>query len=242
MGGARGLGCGRRESPGGGADPLYPSARRRLSTTVARWPSSDGGRTTIGQIPRGASRARLGTDPAEPERGRAVALTLGLCIVAPLFMWLLVDDDARAASLFVAGPSGMLHGPVATAPPAGALAARLIARPAPYVIALGTAQTVSVAFLNTGSAPWIRRTRAEARLGIIADDTRFADLGLARGWLAADRPAAQAEGLVGPGAVATFSFTVYGRVSGTYTIPVGLVVEGVKWIDGATTSIDIVIR
>lgn len=112
----------------------------------------------------------------------------------------------------------------------------------PTVIALGNSQTISVAFLNTGSARWIRRTRAEARLGIIADDTRFTDLGLTQGWLAPNRPAAQTEAVVAPGAIATFSFAIYGRVSGTYNIPVGLLVDGVAWVDGATTSIDVVIH
>jgi hypothetical protein len=92
---------------------------------------------------------------------------------------------------------------------------------------------VTVRFANTGNETWqVGVPGRQVNLGVIADSTSFADLGIAAGWLSANRPATTLERTVAPGAVGTFSFTVRApSTPGAYRIDLAPVVEGVRWLD-----------
>jgi hypothetical protein len=94
----------------------------------------------------------------------------------------------------------------------------------------GTAQ-VWVKVLNSGSATWTKGTATEARIGIVNDDQTLTQLGLADGWLLANRPAAQTEVAVGPGQIATFSFSIKGVRLGSYPLRLRPVIDGLTWLE-----------
>jgi hypothetical protein len=94
----------------------------------------------------------------------------------------------------------------------------------------GTAQ-VWVQVLNNGSAAWTKGTPTEARVGIVNDDQTLTQLGLADGWLLANRPAAQTESVVLPGQTATFTFSVKGVRVGSYPLRLRPVVDGLTWME-----------
>jgi len=88
---------------------------------------------------------------------------------------------------------------------------------------------VSVILRNTGSTAWRKGTAQEARLGIPGNSQDLAFL--ADGWPTPERPAAQQEDIVPPGATATFSFRVKGTLPGTFVVPLRGVVDGGAWMD-----------
>ena len=92
-------------------------------------------------------------------------------------------------------------------------------------------------FRNTGTEAWQRGVAGrQVDLAISGDSHAFADLGMAVGWLAPDRPATTVEQTVAAGAVATFTFTIRApSTQGRYVIPVHPVLEGVAHLedDGA---------
>ncbi|MEO8580881.1 MAG: hypothetical protein ABI469_11575, partial [Gemmatimonadales bacterium] len=81
----------------------------------------------------------------------------------------------------------------------------------------------------------------EARLGIVDDDRRFFDLGLALDWPTPNRLAVQTEDVVEVGQVATFSFGLRGSVTGRHHIRVRPVIDGVAWMDDEGAYFDIVV-
>ena len=100
-------------------------------------------------------------------------------------------------------------------------------------LAPGQTTQLSVQFRNTGTATWTKGVLgSQANLGINGDNQTFAALGMSVGWLSADRPAAQSEASVPPGAVATFSFTVRAPLTaGTHRIPLRPVIDGRTWME-----------
>ena len=100
-------------------------------------------------------------------------------------------------------------------------------------LAPGQMAQLSVRFRNTGTATWQRGVAgSQANLGINGDDSSFSALGMNVGWLASDRPAAQTEPSVAPGATATFTFTVRAPSSpGAYRIPLRPVIDGRTWLE-----------
>jgi len=100
-------------------------------------------------------------------------------------------------------------------------------------LAPGATTQLTVRFSNTGTATWKKGVAGEqANLGINGDDRTFSSLGMAVGWLAPDRPAAQSEATVAPGATGTFSFTVRApATAGTYRIPLRPVIDGRQWME-----------
>lgn len=131
--------------------------------------------------------------------------------------------------------------PAVTAPAAKTLAAVVVSKSPPVSISSGATTTVAVVFRNTGTATWIRGTPAEVRLGIVGDDPRLADLGMAVDWLLPTRPAVQDETVVVPGAIGEFSFQVKGAKPGRYQVQLAPVVDGVAWLD-ARATVDITVR
>ena len=95
-----------------------------------------------------------------------------------------------------------------------------------------TAQ-LTVQFRNTGTATWTKGlVGSQANLGINGDNQTFAALGMSVNWLSPDRPAAQSEASVPPGAVATFTFTIRApQATGTYRIPLRPVIDGRTWLE-----------
>ena len=95
-----------------------------------------------------------------------------------------------------------------------------------------TAQ-LTVQFRNSGTATWTKGlVGSQANLGINGDNRTFAALGMSVNWLSPDRPAAQTEASVPPGAIATFTFTIRApQATGTYRIPLRPVIDGRTWLE-----------
>ena len=98
-------------------------------------------------------------------------------------------------------------------------------------VRLGDTATVSVTLRNTGTITWSKGSATEAHIGVLNDNTYFADAGFAAGWLSPNRPAAQTEDSVAPGETATFSFTVRGAAPGAYPLRLRPVIDGVTWME-----------
>jgi len=126
-------------------------------------------------------------------------------------------------------------------PPASALHSRWVSQDVPEVIALGQSATATFVFENIGSVAWVRGTSAEARLGVLNDDHRYFDLGLALHWPAPDRLATQSEDVVPVGANGTFKVGLFASVTGWHHIRVRPVVDGVTWMDDDGAYFDIVV-
>lgn len=173
---------------------------------------------------------------------RHIAIAVTMALLLPTFVWLLIADDTERVTEL--GPvldesaGGLDAVPV---PPAFALRSRWIAQEVPEVIALGTTASAKFAFRNIGATPWIRGTAAEARLGIVDDERRFFDLGLALNWPRPDRLAVQTADVVEVGEIATFSFGLRGSVTGRHHVRVRPVVDGVTWMDDDGAYFDIVV-
>ena len=88
-------------------------------------------------------------------------------------------------------------------------------------------------FRNTGTETWQRGVAGrQVNLGVAGDSTAFADLGMAVGWLNANRVATTAESTVAPGSIGTFTFTLRAPATpGTYRLPLHPVVEGVQHLE-----------
>ena len=97
------------------------------------------------------------------------------------------------------------------------------------VISAGAIANVGITLKNTGATAWRKGTPQEARLGI--RDNRTDLTYLADGWPTADRPAVQAEDIVPPGGIATFTFTLRASAPGTYRLNLRGVIDGGAWMD-----------
>jgi len=92
---------------------------------------------------------------------------------------------------------------------------------------------VTLLFRNSGTKTWTRGLAgSQVALGVNGDSAAFSMLGMNVGWPSANRVAVQNETSVGPGAIATFTFTVKAPFSaGTVPIPLRPVVDGVAWLE-----------
>ncbi len=106
-----------------------------------------------------------------------------------------------------------------------------VAQSAYPTLAPGATTTLMLQFRNTGARTWTKGVLGEeARVGVVGDDPRWSGLGVS--WLYPDRPAAQSEPLVGPGAVGTFMFTMRApSAPGTYDIRLRPVIDGLAWLE-----------
>lgn len=176
-----------------------------------------------------------------PKRSFVVLLAAASLLLMS-FVWLLgADEERRAAQGEADLAAEESPADVVSAPEASALRSRWFSQKTPQVIALGKTATGTFVFRNIGSAPWIRSSAAEARLGVVGDDTRLFDLGMAVGWPAPNRLAVQAEDVVAVGEVATFTFRLRGSVTGLHHILVRPVVDGVTWMDDDGAYFDVVV-
>lgn len=168
-------------------------------------------------------------------------------LLLPVFIALVMADNARPVGDVIGGAVddddvGAYSASDVAAPPAGALHSRWVSQSPLRVVSLGAMTTISVSFRNVGSTPWIRGSAAEARLGVVNDDRRFFELGFAHNWPAPDRPARQTESVVGPGAIASFTFEVRGTVTGVHRIPIRPLVEGVTWMEDEGAYVELWVR
>ena len=127
------------------------------------------------------------------------------------------------------------------APPNAATVRAAFVSQTPYLeIGAGDVGAVSIVLRNTGATAWRKGTPQEARLGVAGNDGKFAFLG--DEWVAPDRPAAQTEDIVPPGANGTFTFAVKGMLSGTYRLALRGVVDGGAWMDDLGLFTEITVR
>jgi hypothetical protein len=109
-------------------------------------------------------------------------------------------------------------------------------------ITVGETTTLWVKFQNTGTSTWMKGSVTEARLGVNLDDRTISNLGMAVGWPFAERPAIQAEPIVAPRAIGTFTFQVRGVRAGTYTLHLRPVIDGVTWMEDEGVFVYITVR
>jgi uncharacterized protein YkwD len=88
-------------------------------------------------------------------------------------------------------------------------------------------------FRNTGTKTWTRGLAgSQVALGVNGDSGTFSALGMNVGWPSANRVAVQNEASVGPGSVASFTFSLRAPVAaGTVRIPLRPVIDGVAWLE-----------
>ena len=94
-----------------------------------------------------------------------------------------------------------------------------------------TSADLSIIFRNNGTRPWVKGVAGQqANLAIRNDDRTWASLAVS--WLAPDRPAAQTEATVAPGANATFTFKVRApQAPSTYVLALRPVIDGLTWLE-----------
>jgi hypothetical protein len=97
----------------------------------------------------------------------------------------------------------------------------------------GTSTTLTVKFINTGTATWQKGVLGkQANLGLNGDTLAFAALGMNDGWLSANRLATTDEASVAPGQTGTFTFNVRAPATpGTYRLPLRPVIDGLTWME-----------
>ena len=142
-------------------------------------------------------------------------------------------------ALAIFGSAGLIvAAPLPAAVSALAFHASLVDQgPSPTLLP-GATTTYSVRFRNVGLAPWQRGGRSQVTLGVSGDAVKFADLGMAAGWLSPNRIATPSEDLVLPGTIGTFTFSVRApQTAGVYTVPLRLVAEGITWLEDNLVSL-----
>jgi glucose/arabinose dehydrogenase len=104
-----------------------------------------------------------------------------------------------------------------------------------------TSADITITFRNSGTKPWTKGvTGQQANLGIRNDDRTWSSLAV--NWLAPDRPAAQNEATVAPGANGTFTFKVRApQAPSTYVLALRPVIDGVTWLedDGVFVAVSV---
>jgi Cysteine-rich secretory protein family len=113
--------------------------------------------------------------------------------------------------------------------------------PLPAMQPASTSQ-VTLSFRNTGTKTWTRGVAgSQVTLGVNGDSGAFSALGMNVGWPSGNRVAIQNEASVGPGAVASFTFTVKAPfAAGTVRIPLRPVVDGVAWLEDQGVFVPVV--
>jgi hypothetical protein len=141
--------------------------------------------------------------------------------------WLTNEWDFSTGSTISGG------GPTSTVPSdKGLHSAWASQTPVPSLQPATTSQ-VTLLFRNTGTQTWTRGIAgSQVALGVNGDSGAFSALGMNVGWPSMNRVAVQNEASVGPGAMATFTFSVKAPFSaGTVRIPLRPVVDGVAWLE-----------
>ncbi len=102
---------------------------------------------------------------------------------------------------------------------------------------------VTLAFRNTGTKTWTKGVvGSQIALGVRGDSTAYSS-SMNVGWPMPNRVAVQNEAAVGPGAVASFTFSVKAPLSaGTVQIPLRPVVDGVAWLEDQGVFVPVTTR
>lgn len=184
---------------------------------------------------RAGTSAHIGTSWAALAFTVLTAATVASAVItAPQWTALLFESAERVpAALATTAPS-----PVATAPPASALASAWVAQTGQPGITVGGKARIIVTFRNTGTATWRRGTPSEVRLGVVGPYVPA----MAVNWMYPERPAAQSEAVVVPGGLATFSFEVRGTHPGIFRLHLRPVVDGVAWLTDQGVYVDVEVR
>jgi Tfp pilus assembly protein PilX len=140
--------------------------------------------------------------------------------------WLTNEWDFSTGSTVSGG------GPTSSLPDSGLHSAWMSQTAVPAMQPASTTQA-TLLFRNTGTKTWTRGVSgSQVTLGVNGDSASFSALGMNVGWPSANRVAVQNEASVGPGAVASFTFTVKAPFSaGTVRIPLRPVIDGVAWLE-----------
>jgi len=122
--------------------------------------------------------------------------------------------------------------PVVVPATAFVIRATLVDASPPATLAPTAMAAYTLHFRNVGLVAWQRGTAKQVTLGVRGDDPAYATAGIAAGWATPTRIVSTTEPVVLPGAIGTFTFTVRApNTPGTYRVPVGLVVDGLSWLD-----------
>ena len=104
-----------------------------------------------------------------------------------------------------------------------------------------TSADITITFRNNGTKTWTKGVVGQqANLGIRNDDRTWSSLAV--NWLSPDRPAAQSEATVVPGANATFTFKVKApQAPSTYILALRPVIDGLTWLedDGVFVAVNV---
>jgi glucose/arabinose dehydrogenase len=106
----------------------------------------------------------------------------------------------------------------------------------------GETTSYQVRFRNSGTESWIRGIEGrQANLGINGDDRSLSHVGV--DWPTPDRPAIQRESVVGPGANATFTFSIRAPTApGTYRLHLRPVIDAREWLEDYGVFFDFAVR
>jgi hypothetical protein len=141
--------------------------------------------------------------------------------------WLTNEWDFSTGSTISGG------GPTLSVPTDNGMHSAWMSQTAVPAMQPAATSAATVLFRNTGTKTWTRGVAgSQVSLGVNGDSTAFSNLGMNVGWPAANRLAIQNEASVGPGGVASFTFTVKAPFqAGTVRIPVRPLIEGVAWLE-----------
>ncbi|MGH2471997.1 MAG: CAP domain-containing protein, partial [Candidatus Limnocylindria bacterium] len=141
--------------------------------------------------------------------------------------WLTNEWDFSTGSTISGG------GPTASVPADNGLHSAWTSQTAVPAMQPASTSQVTVLYRNTGTKTWTRGVAgSQVVLGINGDSTAFSTMGMNVGWPSANRVAIQNEGVVAPGGLGSFTFSVKAPfAAGTVRLPVRPVVEGVAWLD-----------
>ncbi|MGH2491032.1 MAG: hypothetical protein ACRDF9_05935, partial [Candidatus Limnocylindria bacterium] len=131
--------------------------------------------------------------------------------------------------------------PAVRMPDAAGFHSAWIDQTVPTALLPGETGTITLRFRNTGTETWQAGSPGwQVNLGVVADTSAFAEVGIAVGWLSPNRPASMAEDAVPPGGIGTFTFAVRAPPQpGLYRIPLRLVADAVTWLDDQGVFVDV---
>jgi hypothetical protein len=141
--------------------------------------------------------------------------------------WLTNEWDFSTGSTISGG------GPTSTVPSDNGLHSAWTSQTQVPALQPASTTQVTLLFRNTGTKTWTRGVAgSQVALGVNGDSGAFTAMGMNVGWPSANRVAVQNEASVGPGGIASFTFTVKAPFSaGTVRIPLRPVIDGVAWLE-----------
>jgi len=124
--------------------------------------------------------------------------------------------------------------PPAVVPQDNGLHSAWVDQTTPALLQPAATTTITMRFRNTGTKTWQKGVAgSQVALGVTNDATTYANaLGMSVNWPSPNRVALQNEPSVGPGATASFTFSLKAPLAGgLVNLPVRPVVDGVAWLE-----------